>query len=80
MISSACKRETPSPATIISPVALTRSSRLDGLATPTAAKLNRKKFDTPSTSRLKNSGPQSSPDVKTAMAVDRHPDALNASS
>lgn len=53
---------------------------LDGLATPTAGKLNRKKFDTPSASRLKNSGPQSSPDVKTAMAVDKHLDALNATS
>jgi DNA polymerase alpha subunit B len=59
--------------------------RLDGLVpnTPGAAKLNRssapkRKFETPSVSRVKGGVPSSSPDVKTPNTVDRQLDSLNS--
>ncbi|KAI1864207.1 hypothetical protein JX265_008578 [Neoarthrinium moseri] len=50
---------------------------LEGMSTPGSSKLNRssapkRKFETPSVSRVKGGLPSSSPDVKTPNTVDRH--------
>ncbi|KAH8201781.1 hypothetical protein TruAng_004045 [Truncatella angustata] len=56
---------------------------LEGMTTPGAAKLNRgsaprRKPETPSVSRAKGSVPNSSPDSRTANAVERHLNELNS--
>ncbi|KAI0123072.1 DNA polymerase subunit alpha B [Xylariales sp. AK1849] len=58
---------------------------LDGLVpnTPGTAKLNRssapkRKFETPSVSRVKGGIPSSSPDIKTPHTVDKHLDSMTA--
>ncbi|KAK8041222.1 DNA-directed DNA polymerase alpha subunit POL12 [Apiospora phragmitis] len=56
---------------------------LDGLATPSATKLNRssgpkRKTETPSATKVKNEFPNSSPNVKIPAGVDRHLDSMNS--
>ncbi|KAK8032451.1 DNA polymerase alpha subunit B [Apiospora arundinis] len=58
---------------------------LDGLATPSATRLNRssgpkRKVETPSATRVKNEFPGSSPNTKSPATVGRHLDAMNLNS
>lgn len=54
------------------------TTRLEGMSTPGANKLNRRKVETPSVSRVRGGAPGSSPNVKTPNTAEKHLNDMNS--